>query len=101
MTVYISGPITEVDGYMELFEAVEARLKAKGYEVINPAKVNAQMPPTTTYEGYMDMSLAMIKQADAIYLLYGFEKSIGAMREYWFAIGAGMKIMKEGEDGAV
>ena len=97
MKVYISGPITNADGYMDAFEAAEARLKGDGYEVINPAKVNAQMPPTTSYEGYMDMSLAMIKQADAIYLLTGYKNSTGAMREYWYAMGAGMKIMREGE----
>ena len=58
--VYISGPITGTKDYMEKFAKAEEVLKSKGYSVINPAKVNAQLPEDTTYEQYMQMSITMM-----------------------------------------
>lgn len=48
--VYISGSITGTDDYMERFSKAEKELEAQGFGVINPAKVNAQLPADiTTY----------------------------------------------------
>ena len=44
MKIYISGAITGTDDYMERFEKAEKELTDKGYSVLNPAKVNAQLP---------------------------------------------------------
>lgn len=82
---YISGPITGTDDYMERFARAEEYLKSKGYEVINPAKVNSMMPESTTWEEYMEMSLCMLGLCDAVYFLKGWEKSRGAMVEFMTA----------------
>ena len=52
MKIYISGAITGTDDYMERFAKAEKELTEQGYSVINPAKVNAQLPEDTSYEEY-------------------------------------------------
>ena len=48
--IYISGPISGTKDYMERFSSAEKKLAEEGYAVLNPAKVNAQMPEGTTYD---------------------------------------------------
>lgn len=71
MRVYISGPITGTDDYMERFAKVEEKLKKAGHSVMNPAKLNSVMPEDTTYEEYMRMSFAMLDMCGAIYMMDG------------------------------
>lgn len=87
--VYISGPITGTENYMERFEKAEKELTDRGYSVINPAKVNAQLPDDTTYEEYMKMSLIMLDMCDTIYMLRGWEKSKGSCAEYEYSKALG------------
>ena len=56
--IYISGKITGTTDYMKRFESAEKALS--NYIVINPAKVNAQLPIQTTWEEYMQMSMTML-----------------------------------------
>lgn len=86
MKVYISGPITGTNDYMKRFAKVEKELTGQGFSVINPAKVNAQLPEDTSYEEYMKMSLCMIDMCDAIYMMDGWSRSCGANREYGYAL---------------
>lgn len=95
MKVYISGAITGTDDYMERFAKVEKELTEQGYSVVNPAKVNAQLPEDTSYEEYMKMSFCMLDMCDGIYMLKGWKKSCGANREYGYAIAKDMIIMYE------
>lgn len=90
--VYISGPITGTDDYMERFAAAEKDLTALGCLVINPAKVNAQLPKETTWEEYMQMSFTMLDMCDVIYLLPGWQSSKGAKLEVKRARNKGMRI---------
>lgn len=93
--IYISGAITGTDDYMERFAKAERKLTEKGYLVVNPAKVNAQLPEDTDYEDYMRMSFCMLGMCDAIYMLRGWSKSCGANREYGYAMAKDNVIMYE------
>lgn len=68
--VYISGPITGIDDYMERFSNAEAYLKCAGFSVVNPAKVLSQMPADTmSYEEYMEMSMMMLSMCSIYFCL--------------------------------
>lgn len=84
MRIYISGKITglEYEEYMHNFNRAEQKLKEKGFSVINPARVNGELPADTTYEEYMRMSFVMLDMADGIYMLRNWKESKGAKREY-------------------
>jgi len=93
--IYISGAITGTEDYMDKFVVAQTKLSQKGYSVINPAMVNSFLPLNTTHEEYMKMSFCMLDMCDTIYLLKGWEKSMGANQEYGYAIAKGYTIMKE------
>ena len=95
MKIYISGAISNTDDFMERFAKAEKELTENGYSVVNPAKVNAQLPEDTTYEEYMKMSFCMLDMCESIYMLQGWEKSCGANREYGYALAKDMIIMYE------
>lgn len=97
MKIYISGAITGTDDYMERFAKAEKELTEQGYSVVNPAKVNAQLPEDTNYEEYMKMSFCMLTMCDSIYMLKGWEKSCGANREYGYAIAKKKTVFYECE----
>ena len=87
MKICISGAITGTDDYMERFAKAEKELTEQGYSVVNPAKVNAQLPEDTSYEEYMKMCFCMLDMCDEIFMLKGWSKSCGSNREYWYAMG--------------
>lgn len=93
MKIYISGKITGTKDYIKRFERAEKTLS--NYIVINPAKVNAQLPIETTWEEYMKMSMCMLEMCNAIYMLKDWEDSKGARLEYEFAKSKNYKIFFE------
>lgn len=97
MKVYISGKVTGTTDYLARFGEAEARLTRKGYTVINPIAVTQHLPKDTTWQGYMAVALAMLLQADAIYMLSGWEKSRGADIERAVADALGLLVTFEGD----
>ena len=95
MKIYIRGAITGTDDYMEQFAKAEKELTEQGYSVVNPAKVNAQLPEDTSYEEYMKMCFCMLDMCEAIYMLQGWEKSCGSNRELGYSMAKDMIIMYE------
>lgn len=94
MRVYISGPITDHQGYMSDFQKAQDHLEELGYTVINPAAVQSVLPELE-YEEYMKLDLAMLELCEAIYMLNGWQESYGANREYGYALAAGKKVMRQ------
>ena len=95
MKIYISGAITGTDDYMERFAKAEKELTEQGYSVVNPAKVNSQLPEDTSCEDYMKMCFCMLDICEAIFMLQGWSKSCGANRELGYAMAKDMIIMYE------
>lgn len=94
MKLYLSGAITGTDDYMDRFSMAEKSLEVE-HTIINPAKVNAQLPSDTNYEDYMKMSFCMLDMCDGIYLLKGWEKSCGSNRELGYAMAKGKIILRQ------
>lgn len=98
MKIYISGAVTGTDDYLERFAEAEIQLKAQGFEVINPAAVNALLPRSTTYGQYMYMSRILLSFCDGVFVLDGWEKSRGAKQEFAWSVLDNKKIYFE-KDG--
>ena len=97
--VYISGKITGDDNYIKKFERAENMLADRGYMVINPARINKELPADTHYDAYMRISMVLLFEADAIYMLDNWEDSPGANAEHALAGALRLSIMYEGKGG--
>ncbi len=86
-TIYIAGPISGNPDFLATFTAVELNLLSKGWIVLNPARLPAGM----SEPAYMDICLAMVRNADAIMMLDGWEDSQGATCERAYALKLGTK----------
>lgn len=95
MKIYISGKISGTSDYMQRFQTAENLLRERGFEVINPARTNATLPESTTWEEYMSVCLTLLAMSDAIYMLEGYEQSPGAMIELDQAKRGHLKVFYE------
>lgn len=93
--VYISGPISGTDDYLERFARVEERIKARDWVAVNPAKVNASLPKDTSYACYIDTSLAMLRHCTMIWMMKGWKDSKGALLEYAYARALDIAVIDE------
>ena len=90
--IYVSGPMTGLpENNFPAFHAATAMLRERGHTVFNPAEVGEI--PGMTWEFYMRKDIKMLCEADAIYLLPGWEKSKGAHLELHIAHRIGMDVM--------
>ena len=83
--IYISGAITGTTDYLERFQKAEDELAAKGYRVVNPAKVCSYLPELSHSE-HMNICIEMLKPCDSVYFLDDWMNSIGACFEYQFSM---------------
>ena len=97
MRIYISGPITNNQNYMEDFERAEEHLKTKypDAEIINPAKISQLLPKSFSWEDYMAVCIALVFRTDWLYLLKGWENRKGAQYEVEIARSERKQIFKE------
>lgn len=89
MIFFISGAMTGYEDYNRpaFFEA-QKHLEEKGQTVLNPASLPDGLDPNQ----YMAIDLEMLKQADAVLFLPGYEKSSGAITEMYAATKFGKKL---------
>ena len=89
--IYIAGPMS---GLPELnfpaFHAEAARLRALGYEVVNPAEINAEHPGD--WASCMKADIKQMLTCDGIAMLHGWTDSRGATLEHALAHDLGMVI---------
>ncbi|WP_260426374.1 DUF4406 domain-containing protein [Burkholderia cepacia] len=93
MKIYVAGPMT---GHPHLnfpaFHAEAARLRALGYEVINPAELNAD--PSAGWLECMRVDIKHLVDCDAIAMLEGWQNSRGAQLEYTIALTLGHAVFR-------
>lgn len=94
--IYLAGPMR---GYTDLnfpaFDSAKKKWELWGYEVISPADLDRK-EGCTDNRGYVKRDVAAILTCDSIYLLKGWEDSIGASAEYFLARWIGLNILIEG-----
>ena len=89
--VYLAGPMRGIEHFNRpAFYAAEARIQQEGALVLNPARLPIGMPDTA----YMPICLAMLEQADILFLLQGWEMSEGAILEAAYAREQGKTILE-------
>ncbi|EIT0628895.1 DUF4406 domain-containing protein [Escherichia coli] len=77
--VFIAGPMTGYHNFnRDEFNAEARILEERGFTVLNPAI----LPDGLQHEQYLQITLSMLEQADAVFLMNGWEKSTGATREF-------------------
>ena len=94
--LYVAGPMS---GFPELnfpaFHAETSRLRALGYEVVNPAEINTDQ--NAEWAACMREDIRELITCDAIVLLPGWMKSRGASIEYHIALRLKMGAHMAGE----
>ena len=95
MKIYLAGPMK---GYPEsnypLFNRVAAELRSAGHEVYNPAEFPHDGPQETfpLRKAFAAYSKFICEEAEAIFLLPGWEKSLGVSAELALARNCGILI---------
>ncbi|HEF4732723.1 MULTISPECIES: DUF4406 domain-containing protein [Burkholderia cepacia complex] len=96
MKLYLAGPMT---GYPELnfpsFHAEAKRLRALGFEVVNPAEINADM--SMPWRECMKADIRELLTCDGVAMLDGWEQSKGARLEHHIALALSLPIFRSTE----
>ena len=104
MKIYISGPIAGQPDFKQKFKEAEDKLRTLGWDVCNPCEVPAwphQGECPKSYTGvvnghtaacYLRGDLWELLQCDVLFMLPGWESSIGARLEHSVASHCGMTI---------
>lgn len=88
MRIFISGPMRGVPNFnYPRFNAVAQILRDQGHEVVNPVEVGKA-------------EAALVPTCDAICLLKGWQRSVGAKRELQIALAMGMEVLVEDIDNS-
>lgn len=79
-----------IDLNFPAFHAEAARLRALGYDVVNPAEINVDPPG---WQNAMRKDIAALLTCDVIAMLPGWEGSRGANLEWLIATELGMPVL--------
>ena len=87
--IYLAGPMTGLPQLnFPAFHAEAARLRALGYDVVNPAELNPN--PNTSWQTCMRVDIRELVTCDAVALLPKWHESRGARLEHQIACELGM-----------
>lgn len=91
--IYLSGPMSNMPDFnFPAFNAEAARLRALGYDVVNPVDIN---PDTTTpYNECLRADLKALLDCDTIAMLDGWMDSNGAHLEMHIAHRVGIAVVE-------
>lgn len=93
MKLYLAGPMT---GYPELnfplFHAEAARLRALGFEIVNPAEINSD--PSAEWLECMRADIKQLVDCDGVALLPNWSASRGASIEHNLARDLGLRVIQ-------
>lgn len=96
MRIYISGPVTGMpDLNREAFAKAEVKWTDRLMEVCNPHKI---VPPGSDLSTAMDICIDEIARCDLIYMLDGWQSSIGARIEKKIAEILNLGVIYEAEE---
>ena len=88
--IYIAGPISGLPNFnRDAFNAEAHRLLGLGHVALNPAI----LPDGLEQHEYMAICIEMVKMADQLVVLPGWERSAGARAEHALAIKLGKAII--------
>jgi hypothetical protein len=93
MKVYISGPMTGLPHFnAPAFNEAATTLRSLGFDVINPAELDAADLEPKEWHEYLRRDLVELVKCDAVALLPGWQKSKGARLELHNALELGMDV---------
>lgn len=102
--VYISGRMTGVKDFEEIFQIAEERIIQLGGEPVNPVKIEHNQSiyenvaklvgeEEANWPAYIIRDLVYLLACDYIFLLPGWTRSFGAKIEFFFAVKMGLQVM--------
>ena len=98
--VYIAGPMRGLPDFnYPRFNACAATLREIGWHVVNPAEIGAAYGTPEQINAdpallavVVSAELHALEKCDAIFLLEGWNESVGAKQELAAALAAGLKV---------
>jgi nucleoside 2-deoxyribosyltransferase len=101
VNVYVSGPISETPNHLKLFREAVDFLKERGHKPLDPLNIKPSkeiLSPEQEWVYYMKESVKLLVEADAVYMLDGWEDSRGAKVEHDLAKKLDIPIYYASED---
>jgi hypothetical protein len=90
--LYLAGPMTGLPEFnFPAFHAEAKRLRSLGFDVVNPAEVNADT--TMSWSACMKKDIPELLTCDGVALLDGWAKSKGATLERHVAMEVGLFVL--------
>lgn len=94
MKIYLSGPMTGYEDFNRpLFASVAASLRARGYDVVNPAE-HDHLAISDDWSAYLRKDLKLLSDCDAVVVLPKWNRSRGARLEVYIAVTLGMPVLE-------